>query len=60
MSRPVPETILAHPALAGRRLLLRQGGRWLAHEIQPEGTLGDAEPVETDPTLHVWRGGRVR
>jgi hypothetical protein len=59
MSRPA-DTIFAHPVLAGRTLLVRRDGRWAAHAIQPEGCLGDAQSVNTDPTLHVWRGGRVR
>ena len=59
MTRPAPDTILAHPALAGRTLLLRQGSRWAAHVIQPEGCLGEAHILDTDPTLHVWRTGRA-
>jgi hypothetical protein len=60
MTRSAPDTILAHPALAGRTLLVRRGGSWAAHEIQPEGCLGDGRTVDADPTLYIWRGGRVQ
>ncbi|MFN8653803.1 MAG: hypothetical protein U0133_17990 [Gemmatimonadales bacterium] len=53
----MPDTILAHPALAGRTLLVRRGARWATQEIQAGGTLGDPRPVETDPDQHAWRTG---
>lgn len=54
-----PETILAHPALAGRTLLVRRGAHWVAHVIQPEGRLDEARPVERNPAEFVWRAGRA-
>lgn len=59
MTRPAPDTILAHPALAGRTLIIRRDGRWMAHEIQPQGCLGEPRNVDIDPTGHTWRGGRA-
>ena len=57
---PHPDTILAHPALAGRTLLARRRGGWAAHLIQPEGQLGEARPVDADPADGAWRGGPSR
>ena len=58
MTRPV-DSILAHPALAGRTLMIRRDGRWAAHEIQHQGRLGDPRTLESDPTVPDWRGGRA-
>lgn len=58
MSRTAhPNTILAHPALAGRTLFTRREDGWAARLIQPEGQLGEAWPVEADPAAAAWRGG---
>lgn len=59
MTRPAPDTILAHPALAGRTLVIHRNGRWAAHEIQPQGCLGEARTIDSDPTAQTWRGGRA-
>ena len=59
MTRPANDTILAHPALAGRILIIRRDGRWAAHEIQPQGCLGEGRTVDSDPTGQTWRGGRA-
>jgi hypothetical protein len=59
MTRPA-DSILAHPALAGRTLLVRRETGWSAHEIQAEGCLGAARSVDSDPSMHAWRGRRVR
>ena len=53
------DTILAHPSLAGRILMTRRDGRWAAHVIQPQGSLGDALRIDTDPAQHSWRTGRA-
>lgn len=58
MTRPV-DTILAHPALAGRTLLIRRDGIWAAHEIQPQGVLSAPRLLDSDPTVQGWRGGRA-
>lgn len=55
----MPDTILAHPALAGRTLLVRHGTRWAARLIDPQGDLGKAEPVACDPADHIWRTGHA-
>ena len=54
---PKPDTILAHPALAGRTLLVRHGARWAAHRLDAEGTPGAAEPLAGNPADQVWRTG---
>jgi hypothetical protein len=54
------ETILAHPALTGRTLLIRRGQGWSACDIQSGGRLGDCRPYEGDPTSAIWRGGQIR
>jgi hypothetical protein len=59
MTRPVSDTILAHPALAGRILMIRREGRWAAHVIQPQGCLGDPQRLDTDPAQLNWRSGRA-
>ena len=59
MTRPISDSILAHPSLAGRTLLVRRGGRWAAHLIQSEGRLSDAQLLDTDPAQHSWRTGRA-
>ncbi len=59
MTKPAADTILAHPELAGRILMMRREGRWAAHEIQPQGCLGEARALDTDPTSQTWRGGRA-
>jgi hypothetical protein len=58
--KPQPETILAHPALAGRTLLAQHGEGWAAFDIQTEGRLGEARPVPFDPSESAWRGGAAR
>lgn len=57
MTKLAFDTILAHPTLAGLTLMVRRDGRWAAHVIQPEGSLGDPRVLETDPVLHGWRTG---
>jgi hypothetical protein len=57
---PTPDTILAHPALAGRTLLVRGERGWAACDIHAGGRLGDWRPYDGDPTSAVWRGGRIR
>ncbi|HWA56160.1 MAG TPA: hypothetical protein VG692_02845 [Gemmatimonadales bacterium] len=59
MTEPAPDTILAHPALAGRTVLVRRGRVWAAHLIQAEGRLGEPRILDTDPAQHVWRAGRA-
>lgn len=54
------DSILMHPALAGRTLMVRHGGSWAAFEIMREGNLGSGQPLEADPTTLAWRGGLVR
>jgi hypothetical protein len=54
------DSILIHPALAGRTLVVRHGGSWAAFEIQPEGELGNGRLVDSDPTTLAWRGGPAR
>lgn len=56
---PKPDTILAHPALAGRTLLVRRGPHWAAHLIQSEGCLGEGRPLDGNPTDQSWRAGRA-
>jgi hypothetical protein len=56
----VPETILAHPALAGRTLFIRADGGWAAFEIQSEGRLSQGRPAERDPAATAWRGAPSR
>lgn len=53
------DTILAHPALAGRVLMIRREGSWAAHVIQAQGCLGEPLAFDSDPTAHTWRGGRA-
>jgi len=55
-----PDSILMHPALAGRTLIVRRDRGWAAYAIQPEGGLGDARPLDSDPTAQAWRGGPAR
>jgi hypothetical protein len=55
-----PDSILMHPALAGRTLVVRRGGTWTAFEIQREGDLGSGRDVDTDPAFHAWRGALAR
>jgi hypothetical protein len=57
---PTPDTILAHPALAGRTLLVRSERGWAACDIHPGGRLGDRRPYDGDPTSAIWRGGQIR
>jgi hypothetical protein len=59
MTRPASDTILAHPALAGRTLLVRRAGTWAAHVIQPQGCLGDPRILDADPVQELWRAGRA-
>jgi hypothetical protein len=56
----IPDSILVHPALAGRTLLVRHGSGWAAFEIHPEGRLSAGRAIEEDPTITAWRGGPVR
>jgi len=58
MTRSV-NSILAHPALAGRTLLIRRDGTWAAHEIQPQGCLGEPRTLDSDPAVLGWRSGRA-
>lgn len=51
----VPDTILLHPALIGRTLLVSAPGGWAAFDIQPEG-LRDGRPANFDPAADAWRG----
>jgi hypothetical protein len=55
-----PDSILMHPALAGRTLVVRRDRGWAAFDIQPEGGLGDGRPLDSDPTALAWRGGSAR
>ena len=55
-----PDTILAHPALMGRTLLVCREAGWAAFNILSEGRLGEARPVTIDPTESAWRGGVAR
>jgi hypothetical protein len=57
---PHADTILAHPALAGRVLYRRGAEAWAAHEIQEGGRLGPALPADVDPASDAWRGGPAR
>ncbi len=51
----VPDTILLHPALIGRTLLVRAVTGWAAFDIEPEG-LGHGRPANFDPAADAWRG----
>ncbi len=52
-----PDSILIHPALAGRTLMVRRDGQWAAFDIHVEGRLSEPRQITGDPTLHAWRGG---
>lgn len=54
-----PDTILAHPALAGRTLLTGRGNRWTAWLIRPEGSLAEARVLDRHPAEFCWRNGRA-
>lgn len=54
----LPDTILAHPALAGCTLFVRRAGQWAAFEIESEGRLAPVRLV-ADPAAHAWRGGSL-
>jgi len=55
-----PDSILMHPALAGRTLVIRRESGWAAFDIQAEGVLGEGRPLDSDPTAYAWRGGPAR
>jgi hypothetical protein len=52
-----PDSILIHPALAGRTLVVRHGGQWAAFDIHAGGRLSEPRQIGSDPTLDTWRGG---
>ena len=54
-----PDTILAHPALAGRTLMVLREGQWAAHVILPEGCLGEPSHFDIDPSEQSWRGRKA-
>lgn len=54
-----PDSLLAHPALAGRTLLVRRGGQWAAHLIDSQGSLGQPESVASNPADQIWRTGHA-
>ena len=58
--RPVPGSILAHPALAGHTLVIVSREGAIATDIQPEGLLGEPRPAESNPAAFAWRGGPSR
>jgi hypothetical protein len=53
---PTPDTLLDHPALAGRTVYVRRGVRWEAYLVRLEGGLLPAAGVcSPGTTLEGWR-----
>jgi len=51
------DSILIHPALAGRTLMVRAGGGGFSVEILPGGQLGQPRPLDPNSLPLGWRGG---
>lgn len=54
------DSILLHPALAGRTLVVRRDGTWAAFEIEREGQLVSGRVLDGDPAADAWRGSSAR
>jgi hypothetical protein len=54
------DSILIHPALAGRTLMVRGEGGCFSIDIQPGGSLGQPRPLEPDTIPAGWREGPAR
>jgi hypothetical protein len=54
------DSILLHPALAGRTLVVRRRGTWTAFEIERGGQLVSGRMFDGDPTADAWRGSAPR
>jgi hypothetical protein len=50
-------SILVHPILAGRTLLVRSEGGCFSVAIQPGGTLGQPRHLPAQALPSSWRGG---
>jgi hypothetical protein len=58
MSPKIPaDSILVHPALAGRTLMVRGEGGCFSVDIQAGGRLGQTRPLDPDSFPSGWRGG---
>ena len=55
----MPDSIFAHPALAGRTLLVRQGQRWADHAIRSDGTTSMIRQRGQLPAELAWRGDSI-
>jgi hypothetical protein len=51
------DSILIHPLLAGRTLLVRGEHGCFSFDIHPDGVLGQPRPVESQALPSNWRGG---
>jgi hypothetical protein len=54
------DSILLHPALAGRTLIVQQRGTWAAFEIEAEGHPVSGRVLDGDPAADAWRGSSAR
>lgn len=54
------DSILLHPALAGRTLVVHHAGGWAAFEIEAGGRPAAGRLLEGDPAAEAWRGSPVR
>lgn len=51
------DSILLHPALAGRTLTVRAEGGGFSVEILPGGRVGQPRPLDPNSPQSGWRGG---
>jgi hypothetical protein len=51
------DSLLVHPALAGRTLMVRSEGGCFSVDIGPGGRLGDPRPLDPNSVASGWRGG---
>ena len=52
---PMPETLLDHPALAGRTVLVRRGPAWESFIVRREGGLHSIALPDGQPPRLGWR-----
>jgi hypothetical protein len=53
------DSILVHPDLAGRTLLVRGERGCFSFDIHPGGILGQPRPLDSQVVPSNWRGGPV-
>lgn len=54
------DSILLHPSLAGRTLVVRRAGTWAAFDIEREGHPVSGRMLDGDPAADAWRGSSAR